>query len=440
MSQSQSQANQQRQRGRPRLTETAAASVAELLGLVRKHQALTRLELEKISSFGRAVVSDRLTVLSELGLSHENETGISGGGRVPRIVSFSKSRAVLVAASIDQSSVSVALSDLSGNLTAQHHEQGDLGLDASDAADRMITLIRLMLSRQTKLPDLWGVSISVPGPIGPSGNGRPLTSTPEFLKGWNESKLVERLMAEFLVPVWLIPSVETMTVGELHGGTGKNNDCMLFIKTGKRFTAGLIYEGRPYRGATGAVGLIGQLPATHEGNLGTLDSLAGAEFIEQAALREARNGTSEHLTDLLNKGGELTLNDICQAAQLGDPVCVSIITASGKLVGTVLATLLNMLNPQCVILAGALAQTNDIFLAAVREAVYGASHPLATRDLQILQSQLGNTAGLLGAAHICLDYLFEPKMLRGWVMAGTPLKHPDIACLRQLKIDSDGAI
>ena len=86
-SMSQSQANQQRQRGRPRLTETAAASVAELLGLVRKHQALTRLELEKISSFGRAVVSDRLTVLSELGLAHENETGISGGGRVPRIVS-----------------------------------------------------------------------------------------------------------------------------------------------------------------------------------------------------------------------------------------------------------------------------------------------------------------------------------------------------------------
>ena len=437
---SQNQTNQQRQRGRPKLNETAATSVAELLGFVRKHQALTRLELEKISGFGRAVVADRLALLSELGLAHENETGISGGGRVPRMVSFSKNRAVLVVASIDQSSISVALSDLTGKLTAQHHEPGDLGLDPSDGADRMITLIRLMLSRQTKLPELWGISISVPGPIGPSENGSPLTSTPDFLPGWNESKLVERLIAEFSVPIWLMPSVNTMTVGELHGGTSENNDCMLFIKTGKRFTAGLVYEGRPYKGATGAVGLIGQLPATHEGILGTLDSLAGAEFIEQAALREARNGTSEQLTDLLNRGGELTLNEICQAAQLGDTVCVSIITASGKLVGTALANLLNMLNPKCVILAGALAQTNDIFLAAVREAVYGASHPLVTRDLQILQSQLGNTAGLLGSAHICLNALFEPKMLRGWVMMGTPLMHPDIISIMQPKIVSEGLV
>ena len=177
---SQNQTNQQRQRGRPKLNETAATSVAELLGFVRKHQALTRLELEKISGFGRAVVADRLALLSELGLAHENETGISGGGRVPRMVSFSKNRAVLVVASIDQSSISVALSDLTGKLTAQHHEPGDLGLDPSDGADRMITLIRLMLSRQTKLPELWGISISVPGPIGPSENGSPPSLRPQI--------------------------------------------------------------------------------------------------------------------------------------------------------------------------------------------------------------------------------------------------------------------
>ena len=91
-------------------------------------------------------------------------------------------------------------------------------------------------------------------------------------------------------------------------------------------------------------------------------------------------------------------------------------------------------------IAGALAQTNDIFLAAVREAVYGASHPLVTRDLQILQSQLGNTAGLLGSAHICLNALFEPKMLRGWVMMGTPLMHPDIISIMQPKIVSEGLV
>lgn len=434
----QSQASQQRQRGRPRLTETAAGSVAELLGLVRAQEALTRQELEKVSKFGRAVVADRLNMLAELGLAHENETGVASGGRAPRMVSFAKNRAVLVVATIEQSSMAVALSDLAGNLTTQHHEPGDLGPDPSDGADRLISLIQLVLSRQKKLPDIWGISISVPGPTGTITDGRLLASTPDFLQGWSESNLVERLIAEFSVPVWLTPSVETMTVGELHGGDGGKHDCMLFIKTGKRFTAGLIYNGRPYRGATGAAGLIGQLPVTFDGQVSSLDSLAGAEFIEQAGMREAQKGTSEQLSDLLNRGSELTVNEICQAAQLGDPVCTSIITSSGKLVGTVLATLLNMLNPQCVVLAGTLAQTNDIFLAAVREAVYGASHPLVTRDLQILQSQLGSTAGLLGAAHICLDALFEPKMLQGWVMEGTPLMHPEISGIIQPTNISNG--
>lgn len=434
---SQSQASQHRHRGRPRLSETAAASVAELLGHIRADGALTRLELEKVSSFGRAVIADRLATLADLGLAHENDTGIATGGRAPRIVSFAKHRAALVVASIEQSSVAVALSDLSGNLTAQHHEPGDLGSDPSEGAGRLISLIQLVLSRQSNPPELWGVSISVPGPIGPTGVGRALSSTPEFLQGWHESDLVERLMKEFSIPVWLIPSVETMTVGELHGSEGNDYECMLFVKTGKRFSAGLIYNGRPYRGANGAAGLIGQLPVSVGEKTGTLDSLAGAESIEQAGLREAQAGSSETLADLLKKGNDLTVNEICQAAQLGDPASAAIITASGKLVGSVLATLLNMLNPQCVVLAGTLAQTNDIFLAAVREAVYGASHPLVTRDLQIHQSQLGNTAGLLGAAQICLDTLFEPKFLRGWVMEGRPLLHPEIAELINAPTQSD---
>jgi hypothetical protein len=57
-----------------------------------------------------------------------------------------------------------------------------------------------------------------------------------------------------------------------------------------------------------------------------------------------------------------------------------------------------------------------------------------------LQSQLGNTAGLLGSAHICLNALFEPKMLRGWVMMGTPLMHPDIISIMQPKIVSEGLV
>ncbi|MEQ9692537.1 MAG: hypothetical protein RLO48_22720, partial [Bauldia litoralis] len=76
---------------------------------------------------------------------------------------------------------------------------------------------------------------------------------------------------------------------------------------------------------------------------------------------------------------------------------------------------------------GSIVQTNDILLAAVRETVYGESHPMVTRDLRILRSQLGSSAGLVGAAMVVVDGLFDHATLRGWILNGSPLRHPEFA-------------
>ena len=88
---------------------------------------------------------------------------------------------------------------------------------------------------------------------------------------------------------------------------------------------------------------------------------------------------------------------------------------------------LGPLNPDLIVLSGSLVQTNDILLAAVREAVYGASHPLVTRDLRIIRSQMGSSAGLVGAARVGSESLFAPAFLKEWVMQGSPLGHPAFA-------------
>ena len=97
---------------------------------------------------------------------------------------------------------------------------------------------------------------------------------------------------------------------------------------------------------------------------------------------------------------------------MGDKISTDIIVQSGRLIGGVLATLTNMLNPQLIVLAGSIAQTNYILLASVREAVYGASHPLVARDLRILRSQMSGSAALLGAATIGVEALFAPSFLK----------------------------
>ena len=98
--------------------------------------------------------------------------------------------------------------------------------------------------------------------------------------------------------------------------------------------------------------------------------------------------------------------------------------------GQVVATLANMLNPELIVLSGSIAQSNDILLAAAREAIYGASHPLVSRDLQIIRSQMGSSSGLVGAAIVAAEGMFSPAVLRDWIMAGRPQAHPQFLALK----------
>jgi predicted NBD/HSP70 family sugar kinase len=428
---------QPRGKGRPRAAETAAPSLVDLLNLVRTGAASTRQELERQSEFGRAVVADRLTMLGDLGLVDESELGTATGGRAPRLVRFANRRAAILVATLDQTAIGVGVADLSGKLMTEHHEAADLTAPPDELTDRVSALFRWSMERHTPQGGIWGISLSVPGVVQGTTEGDFLTTTPPVLPAWEGFPLVETLTRRFGVPVWMRSSVETMTMGELHAGAGIGMRSMLFIKVGRRIGAGIVCDGQLYRGAQGAAGLIGSLPAKSGGRDGTLDGLAGSDMIEREGKLAAQDGRSPMLADTLRRGGEITAIVVSQAAQMGDAVSTAILSASGHLIGQVVATLANGLNPELIVLSGSIVQTNDILLAALREAVYGASHPFVTRDLRIIRSQMGSSAGLVGAARVASEALFAPAFLKEWVMQGSPLSHPAFTSLQgKLALDA----
>jgi predicted NBD/HSP70 family sugar kinase len=413
-----------RRKGRPRVAETAAPSLTEILNLVRSERATTRQEIERESELGRAVVADRLGTLSDLALIDERELGTATGGRAPRLVRFSANRGAILVATLDQTALGVGIADLSGRLLMEHHEEGDLTQPVSSLCDRLVTLFRWILDRQEGPTDLWGISISVPGAVADGGESIFQQATPPVLPGWEQFPLVERLVETFDAPVWLRSSVETMTMGEFHAGAGVGHRTMLLVKVGKRIGAGLIGEKTLFRGAQGAVGLIGSVPVSTTERAGTLEAMAGSDAIAREGRASAESGTSPVLADLLRRGGEITAIDVAHAAQMGDAAAAEILSLSGRLIGQVVATLANMLNPELIVLSGSIAQTNDILLAAAREAIYGACHPLVSRDLQIIRSHMGSSSGLVGAAIVAAEGMFSPPVLRDWIMAGRPQAHP----------------
>lgn len=412
-----------RSKGRPRNSDAAAHSLAKILNLVRTGHATTRQEIERTSELGRAIVTDRLATLTALNVVDESELGAATGGRAPRLVRFNADAGLILVATLDQTALGVALADLAGKLLMEHHEALDLNAPAADTLDRLVTLFEWILQKSARDAQVWGIGISVPVPV-QAPDDELLSSSPSILPSWDATPYVERLVQRFNAPVWLRSSVETMAMGEFHEGEALADGAMLFVKVGTRIGAGLVVDGRLYRGAQGAAGLIGQLPVTSASRTGPLELLAGGEAIARAGRAAAESGQSPYLSDILERGGAISSIEVGQAAQSGDPASMEIMSRSGRLIGHVLATLANMLNPNQIVLSGTMAQTNDILLAAVREVVYGESHPLVTRDLSIASSRLGSSAGLVGGAAVVVDALFDPKWLRSWITHGSPIESP----------------
>ncbi|MEZ7813402.1 MAG: ROK family protein, partial [Paracoccaceae bacterium] len=302
-------------------------------------------------------------------------------------------------------------------------EAFDMTNSAEATMNRLETLFEWQRERHAY--PVWGICISVPSPVQAAFDDPYLSATPPLLPAWEGFPFVEKLTARFGAPVWLRSSVETMTMGELSAGGGSAIHNMLFVKVGKRIGAGMVLNGQLYRGAQGTAGLIGNLPIRTKDRTAQLEAHAGSEMIATEGWAAATDGRSPILAEILKRSGEISAIDVGQAAQTGDSVSMEIMSRSGRLIGQVVAALANMLNPSLIVLGGSAAQTNDILLAAVREAVYRDSHPLITRDLRISASKLGSSAGLVGAASVVVEALFDAQHLRNWVTGGSPTIAPD---------------
>ena len=202
---------------------------------------------------------------------------------------------------------------------------------------------------------------------------------------------------------------------------------LLFVKIGTGIGAGLVSGGRLHRGTNGCAGDIGHVAVAEAenvicrcGNSGCLEAVAGGAAIAREGRRLAETGGSAVMAEMLAASGDISTADVLRAAERGDPAARALLSRAGRLVGGTLATLVSFFNPGLVVLGGGVVLSGDHVLAAVREAVYRRSLPLATRTLRIEFSTIGQAAGLAGAVHLVLDELFAPHRLAQWLPWNSP--------------------
>ncbi len=224
------------------------------------------------------------------------------------------------------------------------------------------------------------------------------------MPGWDDFDIRGWFASHLPGPVVVDNDVNVMAMGEYWRSWLDDVDTMLYVKVGTGIGAGLVNGRTVFRGARGAAGDIGHVrvdspqPVVCDcGNENCLEAVASGRAIAR---------------DLRNLGVDTAnTRDVVELAARGNPEAVRAVRAAGRRLGEVLATAVNMLNPDVIVVGGDLAAAHDHLLAGVREVVYQRSTALATQALRIEESRLGQDAGIEGCIVIAIEELLSADVI-----------------------------
>ena len=383
---------------------------AKVLKTLRDEGPLSRVELADRLGVSRTTMASEVARLAELGLAEGVGPAASRGGRRSTLVDLS-SEVRFVGIAIGATAMSVAVTDGRLTVLGQRYVDMDVRLGPEHVLATSLELTRKVLAEQgVDRPS--GVGIGVPGPVDFHG-GMPVS--PPIMPGWDGYPVRDAIARELGCPALLDNDVNVMALGEQHSGVAKSARNFLFVKIGTGIGCGIVVDGHLYHGVDGCAGDIGHIrveefgPTCACGNTGCLEAFFGGAALARDAMAAARSQRSPALAAMLAEKGELTAVDVASAVAQGDPHAVQMIRDGGHRVGWVLASLVSFFNPDLIVIGGRVARLGHPLLAEIRGVVYRRSLPLATGNLPVVLSEMGDDAGVVGAAALISEAVFTAQ-------------------------------
>ncbi|MCX5334245.1 MULTISPECIES: ROK family protein [unclassified Streptomyces] len=387
------------------MTGRGQGSAGDLLELVRSGRAITRGALQQATGLSRATVGQRLDRLFRAGWLREGAGGPVDsplGGRPSITLEFDDAHAVVLVADLDTRHARAAVLSLTGELLAEH--SGTLAIE--DGPDVVLGELgrwfaELLEKAGHRAGAVCGIGLAVPGPVD-SESGRVVQ--PPMMPGWDGYDIRGRLARSFTehtgaapVPVLVDNDANLMAYGEQRTSCP---DCSAFVlvKVSTGIGAGVVVGGSIFRGIDGGAGDIGHIRVGADalcrcGSRGCLAAVAsGGAVARRLAEAGVPAASGSDVRDLLTAG---------------HPEAAALAREAGRQVGDVLATVVTLLNPGVLMIAGDLAGTP--FLTGVRELLYQRALPRSTAHLDVVTSRLGERAGLVGAGALVVEHLYAAE-------------------------------
>ncbi len=268
---------------------------------------------------------------------------------------------------------------------------------------RMFVAIGRVLSQRSLDPSqLDSIGIAAAGAI---DSAKGLVTSSPHLPGWHDVPLRDIVEDKYGIKTYLINDASAAAVGEHYFGAGKGINNLIYLTVSTGIGGGIIIDDKLYLGPCGSAGEIGHMtidvngPRCSCGNVGCWETLVSGTAVAREAQRRIRQGEKSSLTKIVRrKVGNITAEEVGIAAKDGDPLALEIIAKAATYLGIGMVNLVNIFNPEMIIVGGGLAKIGDLLLNPARQVVKERAFQLSAQAVRIVPAQLGDDSGLIGAA------------------------------------------
>ena len=330
----------------------------------------------------------------------------SSGGRRPLMYSLKPRTKLIVAVSMDQLSVRIAIYDLKHNLLAEI-KTFDLELyNNPTALPKLINLINDYITDSGfDKKSIIGIGIGMPGFI-------------DVKKGINYSfldaggdSLQKYLSAEAGLPVYIDNDSCLIALAELKFGKAKHKQNVMVVNVAWGIGLGMILNGELFRGHSGFAGEFSHIPTSESGILcscgkrGCLETDASLLVLAKKAMTGIENGRVSSLQHSLKDTSKLAGDAIIEAANKGDQYAIELLSDAGYAIGKGLAVLIHIINPEIIVISGRGAVVGKILSATIQQTIHKYAIPRLAESTELQVSELGFDAELVGAAALVMEYV-----------------------------------
>lgn len=369
-----------------------------ILNAIKRFGPISRADVARLLGLSPATLTSMTAKMIKEGLIYEKASGYSMGGRPPVLLALNPQGGFAVGVKLTESILIAALTDLEANTLAKTSLPWDGKTHQSASQNIRQAITRLIRIAGINRAQVIGLGIGLAGVVDAADG---IVRESPYLP-WENLDLRSELESALRIPVFIDNDVNTLTLAEKWFGAGVGVKDFLVVTIGRGVGMGIVVNDQLYHGKHGGAGELGHVlvdekgPQCSCGKRGCLEA-----FISDSSLLE--EATGKFSADQV----PTTIENLVQLAEMGNESAQQIFAKAGKILGKALAQLINLFDPELIILGGEGLRAGEIMLTPMREAVEAHVVKAFVGGYLISEEAWGDDAWARGAASLVLRELFE---------------------------------